>query len=50
MSSSVRPVAKQQTINLFKEMYRWMGDLALGFNMHPEVKDEVLKFAKAYVK
>lgn len=50
MSSSVRPVAKQQTINLFKEMYRWMGDLALGFNLHPEVKDEVLKFAKAYVK
>lgn len=39
LSSSVRPIAKPQTINLFKEMYKWMGDTILGFNMHQEVRE-----------
>lgn len=37
-SASVRPIAKPQSIGLFKELFKWMGDHVFGFNMHPEVK------------
>jgi hypothetical protein len=33
LAEAVRPIAKTQTINLFKEMYRWMGDGVFGFAM-----------------
>lgn len=46
-----KPMAKQQTIEFYKEVYRWMGDLALkDFKLHMEVKDEIAKFGKEYQK
>jgi hypothetical protein len=39
LSASAKPVAKVETINLFKEVYRWMGDTCLkDFKIHPEIK------------
>ena len=50
LADSVRPVAKTQAIDFFKECFRWMGESSLSLSQHPEVKDEVLKFAKTYAK
>jgi hypothetical protein len=43
-------VAKNKTIDMFKEAYKWMGDHVYELNMHPEVKEEVSKFSKTYEK
>lgn len=50
LSASVRPIAKAQSIGLFKELFRWMGEHVFDYSMHPEVKEEVSKFSKTYVK
>lgn len=40
LSLPPKPTAKQQTIEFYKEVYRWMGDNTLrDFKMHMEVKD-----------
>jgi hypothetical protein len=50
-SASAKPIAKAETTVLFKELYRWIGDACFkDFKIHPEVKDEVAKFAKEYQK
>lgn len=42
-------MAKAQTIELFKEVFRWMGDSCFKeFKMHMEVKEEIVKFSKDY--
>lgn len=51
LSNSAKPVAKNETIHLFKEAYRWLGDSCLkDFKIHPEIKDEIVKFAKDFQK
>jgi hypothetical protein len=45
------PPAKQETIEFYKEVYRWMGELTFkDFKLHMEVKDEIVKFRNEYVK
>lgn len=35
-----KPMAKAQTVEFFKELYRWMGDNTFrDFKMHAEVKE-----------
>lgn len=42
-------MAKSQTIELYKEIYKWMGDQIFAtFVIHSEVKEEVTKWAKTY--
>ena len=50
LSEAAKPLAKAQTTELFKEMFRWMRDhLWDRFKIHHEVKDEVVKFSKEYI-
>jgi hypothetical protein len=47
LSIPPKPSAKQQTVHLYKEVYRWMGENTLkDFKLHMEVKDEIMKFSK----
>ena len=51
LADSVRPIAKKQSIVLFKEVFRWMGETLFSqLRMHPEIKDEIVKFSKTYKK
>ena len=50
LANSVRPLAKPQSVSLFKEIFKWAGEHTFSFNMHREVQEEVQKFAKTYVK
>lgn len=51
LSTPPKPMAKPQTIEFYKEVYRWMGDNTFKeFKIHMEVKDELTKFSKEYVK
>jgi hypothetical protein len=38
LSNNVRPVAKNQSIELFKEIFKWMGENVFDLSMHVEVK------------
>lgn len=49
ISDVARPMAKPQTVELYKEIYKWMGDqLFTTFVIHSEVKEEVTKWTKTY--
>ena len=49
LSEAAKPLAKPQTFELFKELYRWMGNhLWDRFKIHHEIKDELVKFSKDY--
>lgn len=49
LSVPAKPMAKPQTIEFFKELYRWMGDnIFRDFKIHHEVKEEITKFGKEY--
>jgi hypothetical protein len=40
ISDVARPMAKPQTVELYKEVYKWMGDqLFVCFAIHTEVKE-----------
>lgn len=50
LSNAVKPVAKQQAANMFKEAFKWMENNVFNLAMQTEVKDEVNKFIRTYVK
>ena len=51
LSEPAKPNAKGETIALFKEMFKWIGDSVFSdFKLHSDVKDEVVKFSKQYEK
>ena len=51
LSTPPKPNAKGETVTLFKEIYKWIGDSVFSdFKLHQEVKDEIVKFSKQYEK
>ncbi len=49
VSDVARPMAKPQTVELYKEVYKWMGEQVYAeFVLHAEIKEEVVKWAKTY--
>lgn len=49
LAEAARPMAKPQTVELYKEIFKWMGEGLWGeFTIHAEVKEEVSKWAKTY--
>lgn len=51
LSAPAKPVAKLETIVLYKEVFRWVGEAGLKeFKIHTEVRDELAKYAKEYNK
>lgn len=49
LAEAARPMAKPQTVELYKEIFKWMGEGLWGeFTIHAEVKEEVSKWTKTY--
>lgn len=49
LSLPPKSTVKAQTIEFYKEVYRWMGENTLkDFKIHTDLKDEIVKFGKEY--
>lgn len=48
LANNARPVARNPSVEFFKELYKWMGDNTFEMSIHPDVKSEVMKWLKTY--
>ena len=48
MANYARPIARNNSTEFFKELYRWIGDRIFDIPLHPDIKIDVVKWLKTY--